>query len=99
MTFMPLASVVDVHLVGARARASARRGFGGCGAAPAAAPSDQRAGERAQRADTGGLRHADTSTRGAHFNGHGKEKRRDTGEVVCGAEEANTGEELFAVLC
>jgi hypothetical protein len=28
-----------------------------------------------------------------------KRKAPRTGEVVCGAEEANTGEELFAVLC
>jgi hypothetical protein len=34
----------------------------------------------------------------ALYTGHGKEKAPQTGEVVCGAEEANTGEELFAVL-
>ena len=34
----------------------------------------------------------------ALYTGHGKEKAPQTGEVVCGAEEANTGEELFAFL-
>jgi hypothetical protein len=34
----------------------------------------------------------------ALYTGCGKEKAPQPGEVVCGAEEANTGEELFAVL-
>jgi hypothetical protein len=34
----------------------------------------------------------------ALYTAAGKEKAPQTGEVVCGAEEANTGEELFADL-
>ena len=43
-----------------------------------------------------GMRHLD---RVRTLYGIPKRKAPHTGEVVCGAEEANTGEELFAVLC
>jgi hypothetical protein len=42
------------------------------------------------------MRHLDEEC--ALYTAVGKEKAPQTGEVVCGAEEANTGEELFAVL-
>jgi hypothetical protein len=52
-----------------------------------------------QRGDGGQeFRHATPRLRSAELYRLGKRKAPHTGEVVCGAEEANTGEELFAVL-
>ena len=42
------------------------------------------------------MRHLDEEC--ALYTARGKEKAPQTGEVVCGAEEANTGEVLFAFL-
>jgi hypothetical protein len=50
----------------------------------------------ARRTKDFGMRHLGEKC--ALYTAPGKEKAPQTGEVVCGAEEANTGEELFAVL-
>ncbi|HEU5136078.1 MAG TPA: hypothetical protein VFU13_13090 [Steroidobacteraceae bacterium] len=50
----------------------------------------------ARRTGNFGMRHLDEEC--ALYTARRKEKAPQTGEVVCGAEEANTGEELFAFL-
>src|SRR6478736_6656893 len=93
MTFMPLASVVarTWSIPGTRAGGADLLGLV---AAPVAAPTViKRDAHRARATGDLGMQHL----AGAHFI-HRKRKAPHTGEVVCGAEEANTGEELFAVL-
>jgi hypothetical protein len=94
MTFMPLASVVDFTW----SRPGTRAGAGGFAAALAAAlVIINTQALSARRTEDFGMRHLDEEC--ALYTARGKEKAPQTGEVVCGAEEANTGEELFAVLC
>ena len=84
-----------VHLVGARHARGRRRLGVRRGRAARDAEQQQQAGSARDEWNFG-MRHLEK--RCATLTGSRKRKAPRTGEVVRGAEEANTGEELFAVL-
>src|SRR5678816_1363886 len=93
MIFMPLANVVVCTWSSPGTRAG---GVGFLVAAPVAAPTvSKRDAHSARTTGVFGMQHLD---RMRTLYGIPKRKAPHTGEVVCGAEEANTGEELFADL-
>src|SRR6186713_1322128 len=95
MTFMPLASVV-VRTWSSPGTRAAGVGLLGLVAAPVAAPIvSKRDAHSARTTGVFGMQHLN---RMRTLYGIPKRKAPHTGEVVCGAEEANTGEELFADL-